>query len=924
MGKKVLFLGMALSPIMASGQEDAVIVNHINDVTHIEISGLGASDYTLNRKGKSIELKVSQLSEGKLNALKNYKDKHISSVDVQKSPALDQDIVTFKLASNTIEIFDYLTDAPSSLSIDFYVDEEKPDSAAAAIESSEQKKSKNKGEKGQVEDGKVAKDNHIDESYYKNLSLERQLASDEFVKTIANTSLLMDLDDKEPVVKKIPLKELVKPEKKKVAQTLPAKDPLDIDMEKVKFPLDILIEARDQVYLRFPILLNESEYLNSIVTRPVAYEVEELQDPETKDFIKAKKMFDKKDFKLFFKSRKIFTKKYPNSQYIEMISFMAADALLMTYGKEKSPELLNEALRMYDMLIAKYPGSSITERTYLLLAYLRMKEKKYLDAARTLKTYVELYKSSPLRENINLILAQSLMRTKQYRDAGLIYEELSRSNSADVREAASFEKGDVFLEKKDYENAIKYYHLALSQYPQAAKKYANIHFNLAEAQFMNEDYKYSLKSYRNFLAQHPQHPFSAYAWTRMGEILQIANKEESIWRGFYNESLFRFNNDEGARIARVHLIRQDAVRSQDHKLELYINELKALMKEIHLPYIEDFITFQISDIYFARGDYRTSVEYLLTFFKQSQIPIESEKFHRRIGRSLAGLLQNEIEHGTADSAIRQLKEYDELWLNKSKLLTFNYFKGRIYAKAGMHDVAQSYYNKYLKSIEGISQDKTSEKLIPASTVYLHATRNQMNAKRIPDALATYAKIVDSDLSPKEKVEFVRLQRDISIARNDFDTAIQQASAIEPATKEDYLVLAEVYDKKNEHGKAVETIDTYVNTFKPQADEKFEVLKNKVDYLSKSEDKEKYKSFLKRFFSEFKDSKKNFDKEKYDLGKLYIEEGNVKDANEVVGRISKGSIWAKLAAEYTEQENWDQKYKKYIDRVPAMKSKEGGK
>lgn len=922
----MLFLGSVLWSLVAIGQEDAMVVNHINDVTHVELGGLGASDYTLTRKGKTIELKVSQMSEEKLKKLKNYRDKHIVSVDVQKSPALDQDIVIFKLASDTIDMFDYLTDSPSSLSIDFYVDEEKQDSAAVALAKANDKKTLKKSVNGSNSDDEesATKDNTIEEQDYKPLSLERQLASDEFVKTISNTSLLMDLDDKKPVVKNIAIKDLVKAEKKKTAHRQPVKDPLDIDMEKMKFPLDILIEARDQVYLRFPVLLNESEYLNSIVTRPVAYEVEESDDAETKDFIKAKKMFDKKDFKAFFKSRRIYSKKYPDSKYIEMMSFMAADALLITYNKEKDKELLSESLRMYDMLISKYPGSSITERTYLMLAFLRMRENQFLDAARTLKTYVELFKSSPLRENINLILAQALMRTKQYRDAGIIYEELSRSNSADVREAATFEKGDVFLEKKDYENAIKYYHLALSQYPQAAKKYPNIYFNLAEAQFMNEDYKYSLKSYRNFISQHPQHPYAAYAWTRMGEILQIANKSEDVWRGFYNESLFRFNTDEGAKIARVHLIRQDAVRAKDHKLDLYINELKSLMKEIRLPYIEDFITFQISDIYYSRGDYRTSVEYLLAFFKQSQIPIESEKFHRRIGRSLAGLLQNEIEQGTADSAIRQLKEYDELWLNKSKLLSFNYYKGRIYAKAGMHDLSQSYYDKYLKSIAGVDPQKTSEKIIPASTVYLYMTRNQMNAKKVPEALANLEKIKEDDLSATDKVEFMRLKRDISIARSDFESAVQQAAAIDPAAKEDYRVLAEIYDQKNQPEKAVQTIDTLVNTFKPEKEEKFDVLKSKIEYLSKTGDKEKYKSFLKRFYSEFKDSKSNFDKEKYDLSKMYIEEGNFKEAGEVIERISKSSIWAKLAAENSDQQSWDEKYKKYIDRVPAMKSKEGGK
>lgn len=916
-GKKVLFLGVVLNTSFAIAESETVTVNHINDVTHIEISGLGASDYQINKKDKTVVLKFNQLGEEKLNSLKNYKDKHILAVDLQKSPSLDQDVVTLKLASSSIEMFDYLTDSPSSLSIDFYLDDEKE---ARAQEKAAKKDDASQVKKAAANDSKKEPQN-IEEKDYKDVPIERQLASDEYIKTIKNTSLLMDLDA--GAAKKAPADKDDKNEKK-VRRFYEAKDPLEFDIEKIKFPIDILIEARDKVFLRFPLLLNESEYLKSIVSRPVSYEIEEQKDPESLDFSKAKRMFDKRDYKSFFKSKKIFNKKYPKSKYTEMIAFMGADALLLSYVKEKSPDLLAEALITYDALIAKYPSSSITERTYLLLGYIRMREEKYLDAARSLKTYVELYKSSPLRENIKLILAQSLMRTKQYKDAGYIYDELSKSEAPDVKEAAAFDTGDVFLEKKDYKNAIKYYNLALTSYPQSAKKYANVYFNLAEAQFMNEDYKDSLKSYRTFIEQHQQHSFSAYAWTRIGEILEIANKEEKIWRGFYNESIFRFNNEEGAKIARVHLIHHDATKAPENKVDLYIKELREMSKSIHLSYVEDFITFKIADIYFSRENYKQSVDHLIAFFKESEIPLEAEKFHRRIGKSLAGLLRQEIDKGSADSAIQTLKNYDELWLKKSKQLSFNYLKGRIYGKAGMNALAEAYYLKYLNSIDKIDVLNTSEKLPTASSTYLYLTRSQIDGNKVPSALANLEKIKNEDLLPAEQIELFRLKRDIALARGDFEGAEGHAKQITTSNKNDYLVLADIYYKKNEADRAVEVIDNFVNTFKPNDIEKFAILKAKIEYLAKASNKEKYKSFLKRFYGEFKNSKNNFDKEKYELGKVYMQEGNEKAASEVMAKISPGSIWAKLATEYTEQQSWDEKYKKYIDRVPAMKSKEEDK
>ena len=71
---------------------------------------------------------------------------------------------------------------------------------------------------------------------------------------------------------------------------------------------------------------------------------------------------------------------------------------------------------------------------------------------------------------------------------------------------------------------------------------------------------------------------------------------------------------------------------------------------------------------------------------------------------------------------------------------------------------------------------------------------------------------------------------------------------------------------------------------------------------------------------FKTYKGDFDKEKYELGRVYAAEGNVKAASEVWATIPESSIWSKLAKESESDREWNQKYDKYIDRVPAMQNR----
>jgi len=73
-----------------------------------------------------------------------------------------------------------------------------------------------------------------------------------------------------------------------------------------------------------------------------------------------------------------------------------------------------------------------------------------------------------------------------------------------------------------------------------------------------------------------------------------------------------------------------------------------------------------------------------------------------------------------------------------------------------------------------------------------------------------------------------------------------------------------------------------------------------------------------------DSKYKMSEEKYQLGALYFNKGELKKAEQTWAGISdaEGGIWKKLANEKLQQASWDESYKKHIKRIPAMSQMEG--
>jgi tetratricopeptide (TPR) repeat protein len=874
-------------------------INQVNDVTHIEVPNIGPNEYQLNQKGDKVELLVSGLNPKSAEKLTRYSDQHIKKITITKSNSLDKDIITVTLAGKKTQVFDYLTDSPSALSIDFYIDEKSPDSNDREDSKSSVRKTANNEDAPE----KVAKASSS--------VADRKPSSDEFLQSTPFIEIVKVGSDGRKAVKPVRTRKEFLEEVKSI---------LDFDLSRVLFKSDSIIESRGKIFIKFPVLINQNSQLTEIVKKKVYYEVADSDDDETKKMLAAKKFFTQNDLKSFLRSKEAFIKNYPETKYMEMLMFMEADALYDLSRSEKSKILLQQSLNIYDAVVSKYPNSPLAERTLLFTAAIRMEMEEYLGAIRNLKAYVKKYESSPLRDNMEIFLAHCLLRVHENDDAMKIFEKLIASGDPEVKRQATYELGDAYFEKKEYKKAIDFYNAAVEAFPENKKNFPNAFFNKAESEFVDERYKDSLETFKNFLTLFPQHPYAHYAWTRIGEIFEIAQEDFKGAEGYYRESIFRFQNTPGGAIARIHLLSHQIATAEARRLPILLSDLRGLEKQVALPQADEFVAFNVSDAYFNRGNYKEATDELIGFFKKVKIPTYADKFHRRIGRGISFQMREKLAQGKTEAAFKVLESYDPLWIKKSERLDFTYLKGVGYEATNAHKRALKEYKSFVDKFKVLASPEeivVVEKLPAIDEVYMRMAKCAFALKDLAAAREYMAKADVSKISPERQDPSYLMQARIAEAGGQLDSAEGYLKEIKKDSPESLAFKIHILEKNKKYAEAIALTDNYLEKNKLSAADRFPILRKKLGLMENIAVDKKYYEFSNRLFEEYKTTKFDFDAEKYKLGLHFSEQGKNKESEEVWSTIQDGTMWKKLAKESSTEKKWNSTYKKYIERIPAM-------
>ncbi|RME15113.1 MAG: hypothetical protein D6797_07365 [Bdellovibrio sp.] len=205
-------------------------------------------------------------------------------------------------------------------------------------------------------------------------------------------------------------------------------------------------------------------------------------------------------------------------------------------------------------------------------------------------------------------------------------------------------------------------------------------------------------------------------------------------------------------------------------------------------------------------------------------------------------------------------------------------------------------------------------------------------KKYGKSLSFLKKVKESNLSGSEKIERAQLLASLFEKMDDLEMAKAYLVNLSQEWKGEgeklaplYYHLAKLNLKTKQYDFAKASIDKSLNQFekmgKTDSKEYAKALELKAEILvalgKKIAAVDVYMNLLKNF-----ESKMPLESVRYKAGLILFEEGDLMGAKRIWSRLktsSKKNFYAELAEEKMKSEEWFQKYKKYMDRFPALSS-----
>lgn len=882
-------------------------VERVGSMTHFEFSGQNNWDYEIKREGRTLKMILP-----KMNAASTQKFIETNSLLVEKvevdSGMPNKTQLSITLSDDKVESFDYLTQKPSHLIIDIFVEDDKIIQQLKAKNENELLAKKEKHKKWEKKK-KVVKKSLIEKSK------ERAPASDFMI--VGDGQIDYYKQDKQ-APRKIPQN----------IQELYAFGVLGASLPDTSIEANV-IEAQGNIYLRFPALKLKNPHLVELQSYRPQYEIKKSFSDENKQARTLLALFNQRSFASFIKGKRIFKKVFPKSTYDKILTYVEADTWVELWKLNKRQEYLSQAMNLYKMLIERYPNSPIAERTLINAGMLAHDVGEFFVATKMLKRYVQNYAQSPFVGTVKLYLADSLAQLKNYDGAYDILSDVIQTGESRAKIEAKYRMGDIFFLKQSYRRSEQAYLEALTQYPEVYEKYPNALFNMAEAQFNLAEYKNSLDSFKKFYETFPNHDYSAYALTRSGELVDIIYRDKQWAQGFYNESYYKYRNTMGGALARMRSLSQRFKDMKEKELKYSESEIFKLKKQVNLPNLDEFAHFMISDGYYGKKDYLRAAQALIEYFQQNPQPANIRKFEKRISRSIASQVDLDIDKGRYVQALSLIEKHQKSWLSKSQRVDIQMARAQIYESMGLYKEALSSYNRIerrLKELSGTREEVERRVFENYPTQDIVSVRKavifyELDEKK--DSFNSLSEVKNIQALKKDaKIDYYYTLSRFSFDNKKYQEALKTVLLIQPElisnpeqTKKYNLYLATLYEKNKDYEKALSVLENYLPNIKNEDDAFYAKTRIFSIHLNLPDRKKAInvgKDLIDTYATE-----KNLDKERYYLGELYFQADQLNKAKETWKSLPNKSMWSELAKNKEESSEWSDKTAKSLGKIPAM-------
>ena len=890
-------LGASIAP--ASHAQTArplvkVEASRLADTAHLEFRGLKSWTYELRPDGKGVtNLTVPPLDRASVDRLRAFTDPLVKAVRVNESGPDGNFVVSVEVAGGDVESFDYQTDEPSRLIVDFYrkADTAEPAKAAAPKVAAKPARKKRPA---------------------------RALASDEFPKTVASADGL----------------------KADAGPRLGLFDGGDENYDRFRIKdyemrEDAVIASRQGIYLPFPALRGKVSRLSDLNAQPPEYVIHPKDTRENKEARLLQALFERKRFAVFRKTFDYFTKKYPESVYTEILKNMLAQVNLDEWRETKKPADYDRAVASFQQLVDEYPKSPLAERNFQILAYARLDRGEALQTLQTFQALIDAYPKSPEVPQAHKAMAEAYLILRKYDDATAEYQQIIKDfpGTEDAREAR-YRLGDVHFARGDYSPAIRLFETAIKELPGQEKTYPNADFNMAEARFWQKDYRRALNDYIQFVTLNPAHEYGGYALTRIGEILQILGADQRRSMGAFLEAYFRFPDHPGAKIARIRMLSQQMRGMKPNEVKRTMVEIGELSKQIDIAGAAEFAVLMESEGLTNRGEFTNAIDALIAHYQKN--PTHLPMIKARVVRNIASELKDRVAREKYLSALEFYAKYEKNWLTDEDRIDVPYFVAAAYEGAGDFKEAEQIYRRVLQKRERIvgtvdeKERRVREHLPSVASLHLRLAASLAQDREYIEAYRQL-KAIDkaAELAPPEVIERVRLNALIAEQRNEPDRAREALVDLAKRWKGDAALLAPVN---------LQLAQTFLKLKNPAQAETYadralaaEGGETKIDdrvlsagLKAKGDAQlaggramaavETYQRQLQRF-----EESQPLAAVRYQVGQILFDRGDRKGATEVWRRLegTSGEFLGKVGAEKLKDAQWKDEYNKYISRIPAM-------
>jgi len=897
-----------------------VALSQAPDASQMSFQGVSDWQYDLKKTSdKTLVLQVAPLSDKSRLQLRTHRDQFIEKVEVKENSVDGQDEVIITLRNPKIQFFDYQTDQPTRLIVDFFTKEDLPKTAIAQTKNGAAPKAlPNKG-------------SAVDST----LQTNRKPAATEFISAPNEDS---DSENKEVVDFG---GDGIGSDRNFKHGIFDGGDPsfLRFSIDDNQIRESAIIASQKNIYLRFPALKLKSPHLETLIKNPPIYEASDRQTKESDEARLLVTLFKNGRRAVYLSTAREFLRRYPKSAYEELVRYMMADVHYSLWLEDRKPIDFEIAMGMYRNLSEKFPNSPLSTRTLLLVGYSYLDRGDNLGALKSLQRFMRLRPNTKFTDQVKLAIGEAYLNINRYDDALTLFSEVESStqNPMDAAEAA-YRKGDVHFQRRDFAKAVAAYDDAFNRYKKASDYFANAWYNKAESLFWQGQYKKSLETYREFLQRFPDHSHGGFAMTRLGELLEIMGADERRVKGAFLESVFRYRGTPGANVARIRSLVSRFDSMKEKELKSAIGEIGELEKNTVMADMAEFTQIAIADGLFQRKDFAESTRRLISYYQKNPNAANREKFQNRIVRNIAGEMRHLLNQEKHLEALKLHASYAQSWLKNSDRIDVRFDLGRAYEMAGVPKEAQTIYQDALKRlnvIKGSSQEKQRsvyEVLPGAAELNLRLASVYAKDKQHARASDHLKAVGATNLLPAEQqIEYAQLGTEIAEARGDLETAKnflgQQIAAWkgEPSAVADlHLRVARLNQQLKLSKEAEEAVSKVIS--QQEADGRVaettfgDALELKGDLLAARGDRtaavETYRKFIEAF-----QGKRPLGSVRYKVGKLQFDSGDLKSAEETWSALKDEAnpLWYRLAQEQLEGAKFKGEYRRYIQRIPAMQS-----